>query len=292
MKEGDGDNNNEQFKAEPFLRILNTLSIDVVIGSVLSAFLAAKLLNVDLNWTFWISFPISVWIIYTMDHLVDANRLKSAAHTYRHRFHFLYRKELISIIIVLSIIDSIIILMWLQKEIIFFGLVLILLTILYLLLLHFNRNTKISLFKEIFVSTIYTLGIWGGPISISNFNINSSQIILLSVFLLLVLSDVLLLSYYEVESDRKDSHSTFTVKYGKPLTARMIILILLIVFGASIFIIYSHELFLYRVAAKLFLVMGLIEIILLRYSSVLGENKIYRYIIELVFWIPGLVLLV
>lgn len=292
MKEGDGDNNIAQLKAEPFFRILNTLSIDVVIGSVFSTFFVAKLLSVDPNWAFWISFPISVWIIYTLDHLVDASRLKSAAHTYRHRFHYMHLKKLIFIIIVLSIIDSIIILMWLQKELIFFGLLLILLTIFYLLFLYFNTNTKIPLFKEIFVSTIYTLGIWGGPISISNFNINSSQILLLIIFLLLVLSDVLLLSYYEVESDRKDNHSTFTVIYGKPLTAQMITIILLIVFSSSIFIIYSHELFLYRVAVKIFLLMGMLEIVTLSFSHVLEKDKIYRYIIELVFWIPGLILLV
>lgn len=291
MMESQGIKKYENFKAIPFLRLMNTLSIDVVIGSIFSSFLIVKLLNVEPGWAFWIILPVSVWIIYTLDHIIDAYRLKKQANTFRHTFHFQYLKPFIVIIIATSVFNLFVILFWLEKEIIYFGVTLSFATIIYFLLLHFSGKKSSFLPKEAFVSIIYTCGVWGGPVALMNYNLSQIQFMFLITFFLLVLADVLLLSYYEIDSDKKDNHSTITVKYGQAVTKKIILTLLLNVFVLSAFIIFSNEIFLHRVIAKLFLIMGLIQVLIIGFPRIFIKNYLYRYIVEWIFWIPGLALL-
>lgn len=282
---------NEKTPMPAFFQMINTLSIDVVIGSILCTIMVVKLFNINPNWPLWIVLPISVWIIYTLDHLVDAYRLKNKANTFRHRFHYAHLKTLVSILVILSILNLIVILIWLDREIIYFGLVLFFISSLYIIYIHKNGNNSSFISKEIIVSVIYTIGIWGGPISLNQYFINIDQLLLLIAFFLLVLADVLLLSFYESESDKKDNHITIAVKYGKSVTLNLIYVLIFLVFGISIFLISTNEIFLFRSVAKLFLIMGLLEIIIASFSDFFEKKKIYRYFIECLFWIPGLVIL-
>jgi len=292
MIESQGTKNYENFKAFPFLRLLNTLSFDIVIGAVFSAILVIKLLNVVPGWAYWIVLPISVWIIYTLDHIIDALRLKKQANTYRHIFHFQYLKTILSILAAFSALNLVFIIFWLENKIIYFGLVLSLVTSLYLILIHFSGKKNSFLPKEIFVTFIYTVGIWGGPIAMTNLNISTGQLILMIIFFLLVLADVLLLSFFEVGSDQKDNHPTIAVKFGQAVTTKIIFTLIFVVYILSIFIIFSDELFLHRSIAKLYLFMGLIQIIIIGIPQFFEKNKLYRYIIEIVFWIPGFIMLI
>ena len=71
-------------------RLAQFLSLDVVLGALFTGMMAAKLLNCPLPLAWWIGFPLSVWIFYTADHLMDAYRLGAQAHTDRHLFHYTY----------------------------------------------------------------------------------------------------------------------------------------------------------------------------------------------------------
>ncbi len=292
MMESHGVKNYKNLKAILFLRLFNTLSFDVVAGSAFSSLLVVKLLNVQPGWAYWLVLPISVWVVYTLDHIIDAYRLKKQASTYRHIFHFQYLKPILIIIGVISILNLFVILFWLEKEIIYFGLILSVATIAYLLLIHLIGKKSSFLPKEVLVSTIYTCGVWGGPVALNNYYLIPSQIILLIIFFLLVLSDVLLLSFYEIDSDKKDKHSTMAVNFGKSGTRNIILLILLMVFATSIFIIFSDDIMMYRTIAKLFLIMGLIQIFIIGFPVILIKNNLYRYFVEWIFWIPGLMMLI
>ena len=70
-----------------FYRLLNILSIDVATGAVCCAAWFAVLFEVNLRPYALISLGLTVWIIYTIDHLLDARKVKEPASTDRHRFH-------------------------------------------------------------------------------------------------------------------------------------------------------------------------------------------------------------
>jgi 4-hydroxybenzoate polyprenyltransferase len=291
MKDVYRNKKNELFSLISFLKLINTLSIDVVIGSVFSAFLVMKLFETETGWAFWIVLPLSVWIIYTTDHLIDAYRLKQQAGTHRHHFHFYYFNNIIVLVAIFCMLNLFIVITWLEKEIIYFGLVLTLATIFYLIFIFMVKHKNHLVPKEIIVSVIYTAGIWGSFVALNSFRMNTFQLLLLITFFLLVLSDILVLSYYEIESDKKDGHSTISVKFGLKLTFKFIFINLLTVFAICIFVISSSELFLFRAIAKLFLIMGLVVMIILGFPGVMKKYDLYRYFAEWVFWIPGLAIL-
>jgi len=280
--------NNKLPKQWRILRLVNALSLDVLFGSLMCSILISRLLNTTPGWAFWIVLPTAVWIIYTLDHLIDASRLKAKASTFRHRFHFIHRKALGIIIIILVVSTTIIIIYWLEKSIIIFGIGLSVFTTLYLSYLFFAGERSLKISKEIFVSLIYVCGIWGGQLAIVNYKMDIGQLLILIIFLLLVLADVLVLSYFEVDSDRKDHHQTIAVKYGEKNTSQIIVVLVFISFLLNIYLMVFASEHIHQIIAKLFMIMGMILILLLSFPKFFRKNEIYRYIVECLFWIPGL----
>ncbi|MCB0805276.1 MAG: hypothetical protein KDC05_05710, partial [Bacteroidales bacterium] len=85
---------------------INNLSIDVVIGALMSSLFASRITGVQPEISFWVIFVLAVWVVYSADHLVDALRLKNHAHTHRHRFHFRHFR-LLSVLVTVAAITSV-----------------------------------------------------------------------------------------------------------------------------------------------------------------------------------------
>ncbi|MEM6805500.1 MAG: prenyltransferase, partial [Bacteroidota bacterium] len=79
------------------------LSLDVVGGALASTYMAVIYLGVKMPHIFWFALALSVWVIYTADHLLDAYRLKEKAHTERHLFHH-YHFQSISTVFILGLL--------------------------------------------------------------------------------------------------------------------------------------------------------------------------------------------
>ena len=70
-----------------FYKALNLLSLDVAVGAMISALFFARILTVSIFPADIVCLGLTVWMIYTVDHLFDARRIKGTASTERHRFH-------------------------------------------------------------------------------------------------------------------------------------------------------------------------------------------------------------
>jgi hypothetical protein len=66
---------------------MNILSLDVVAGAVAGALFFGEILQVQLSFSVLTALGLTVWIIYTLDHLRDAKQILNVASTDRHRFH-------------------------------------------------------------------------------------------------------------------------------------------------------------------------------------------------------------
>lgn len=283
--------NNKDLLNINLLQKLSILSIDVVIGSLLCGAFVVKLLDVQPGFAWWIVLPLSVWIIYTVDHLIDGYKLKNAAHTYRHYFHYYYAGPLTYALVIFSVINAVLVLFFLEKQIVMFGVAAVFITGVYLFGVYLFRTKRSRFFqKELFVAIVYTTGIWGGPASLLHFYLPLAKWACLIAFFSLVLIDLLVFSLYENETDSLDGHSTLVVSLGKKATERLIFgNIALVFFISVVLIIYSHEHEL-LVAAKIFMIMALILANLVVFQQKLKKNSWYRYIGELVFWIPGILM--
>ncbi|MDF2158794.1 hypothetical protein [Algoriphagus sp. CAU 1675] len=74
------------FLKEFYLR-LTWLSIDVVLGAMGGMLFFSKLLRVDLVWEIYALLGLTVWSIYTADHLLDSRRKAEFDLSPRHQFH-------------------------------------------------------------------------------------------------------------------------------------------------------------------------------------------------------------
>jgi 4-hydroxybenzoate polyprenyltransferase len=272
-------------------QMLNILSIDVVIGAVAGGVMAVRLLHVNPGFALWIILPLSVWIIYTTDHLIDGFRLKNSSHTVRHFFHYYYSKQTGILIILLSVVNIVLIALYLKRPVFYFGIYAGFITVVYLIIVYFSKNIKSFLLqKEFFVAVIYSAGIWGGPAALMSYKINTPLILLIAGFFFIVWAAVLILSVYEVNYDKLDKHNTFAVNFGVEKTVSLIYFLM-----AAVFIICSGEIVFITnseidIASKILMIMGLLLLIILNFPAQLRQNNVYRTLIELVFWLPGLFL--
>jgi hypothetical protein len=284
----------KKFKSEDInnlslLDILHILSLDVALGSLGGGILASKVLNVMPGFAFWIILPIAVWILYNSDHLIDGIKLKENAHTIRHFYHYYFLKRIFSIILLLSILAVPLIFLFLEKPIVLFGVFAASITGAYFLLVYFFGNRE-SLFiqKELSVALIYTIGIWGGPASLMSYNLNSGQIILIIAFFICVFIAVIVFSYYEEDTDRIDHHTTLVARFGSKIVKRLLHFLLILLFILCISqIIFTHQI-IYARTAKLMMLMGILLLIIMSYPENFAQKNRYRFLTELVFWLPML----
>ena len=272
-----------------FTSKMNALSIDVVIGALLSGLFVKSIIPFEVAGVYWIVLPLSVWIIYTTDHLVDAARLKSSANTDRHLFHYTYIRTFLILVSLFSMLVLTLVFLYLPIEVFYFGLSTGAFSILYFSFLHVSKQQAI-LPKEIIVAFVYTTGIWGVPLVLTDFNFDQNKMLLLSGFFILVLADILLLSYFELESDTKDRHFTMAVKFGKKIIKQIIWAMLVLVNIICFFLLLTKSSELEKIAAIIYLLMATLIMGMISFPEKLEKNFLYRCLVEFVFWLPGLIL--
>ncbi|MCD4681946.1 MAG: UbiA family prenyltransferase [Bacteroidales bacterium] len=293
MKPENQFNINFEYSKLNLFQKLSILSIDVVIGAILSGAFVVKLLNINPGFAWWTILPISVWIIYTIDHLIDGYKLKNKAHTMRHYFHYRFAKQFTIVIACLTFVNLLLIVFFLERQIIVFGLIMSFATGIYFAGVYFSGNKRsLILQKEIFVALVYTVGIWGGPAALMDYYFSIQQLFFLCVFFLIAFSDLLVFSIYEEENDRNDQHNTFVINFGRKITIRFIN-----IFAAIVFIVYVYHIeissdLITIFAASILAAMMCVIIVLLYFQNFFKNRLLYRYIGELIFWLPGLILVV
>ncbi|MCB2220342.1 MAG: hypothetical protein KQI35_08110 [Bacteroidetes bacterium] len=272
---------------------INILSLDVVVGAFLGAHFASKIFEAAPGIAFWIILPVSVWVVYTADHLVDAYRLKSKAHTPRHLFHHHHFKILGLMVISLSVINVLLAIFFLDHRIVIFGFVVGGFTLLYLFTVHFlGGRKKFYLQKEFFVAIIYVSGVWGGPWALSDFPVERYSLILFFIFFLLAIADVLIFTVYEFSTDRLDNHPTLFSHVGQKTIMVLFFCATAMATIGSIFIIVESPFFIDRAAAKIYLIMLFVLLLLVSMPDLFKSHDQYRYFAEMVFWLPAILLLI
>ena len=203
------------------------MSLDVVLGALATGFMAASLLHTSLPLAWWIAFPLSVWVFYTADHLMDAYQLGPEAHTARHQFHVTYFGPLCFLVgtSCLLILYAILIA---PVPLIFLGVLIGGMGIGHLLLAYLLRNV-ISRWiqKELGVALVYTFGIWGGPIVLTEGEVPLSYWGICLQFFLLAIVNLLIFSYQDLESDILDGHTSMVRAFGDTTIYRLVTLLLI-----------------------------------------------------------------
>lgn len=262
-----------------FLKTLHYLSLDVVLGAVVSSWMFWKIPdgNGMVNLPSILILGICTWIIYILDRLLD--NLKSEPEDARHQFHFQYQYYLQVGIIILFLLAAILA-FFLPRNVIYFGIALSVLIMIYFYILHKkSKSANYQYFKEIFTSAIYSLCVVGSAFSTKS-NLDWQAYLAGFVFFLLVHQSILIFSFYE--SQAYPATKNLAKKLGKANCTYLI-------WGVLVFSIVSIFLTDNLSIKKVFLIeslMAFCSVLIYFFEVKLAKNENYRWLGEMVFWLP------
>lgn len=259
-------------------RLINTLSIDVVAGAVCSALFFARLLQVSLLPYGIISLALTVWIIYTADHLLDAKRVEGVATTRRHHFHQQYFSVL-SLCLLLALVSNIVLLFFIREQVLVGGLFLICGVSMYLLL-----HTYLKVPKEVLISILYTCGVLLPSFMVTPVIWQELPYWLIAQFTLSALVNLLVFSWFDYERDRQDGFKSLATVWGRTNTARFIYTAAFI--NSALFFVSED-----RSASGVLVAMTVIHLLILYRADFFGKDDRFRLLGDASFMLPLLYLL-
>lgn len=190
-----------------FLRDLNLLSIDVAAGAAIGAAFFARILHVRLYPQAYAVLGLTVWIIYTCDHLLDAYLLKKPASTARHRLHQRHFK-LLAGLVVAAIAANLVLVVFIRRELMMPGFLVAVVCCAYLLLSRWLRFAK-----EVVGTLLYSSGVLLPAMSL-NSDVSFDQGVIIAQFVVIVFINMLLFARMSYETDIRDNHQSLITTIG------------------------------------------------------------------------------
>lgn len=271
------------------LRLFSLLSLDVVLGSIASCLLVQHLTAAVMPLAWWLIVPMALWSIYTADHLLDVKKSAASQLQARHYFHHKYRKVLSTLVFVFGISSALLAFRFLPPSLIWMGLILGGLCMLYFFLLQKNILPTLIFHKEFLVALIYTIGIWGGPLLLAYPKHSFASILLMLAFLYNAYINLLIFSYYEYQADWISGDLSLahfsSAKFVKVYIHWMVFISLLL---ATFVLISSAQ---FTMASGILMLMSFAHLMILRLPRLFQKNNIYRPAAEAVFFLPLLLIL-
>jgi 4-hydroxybenzoate polyprenyltransferase len=259
---------------------INILSLDVVAGSLVSSLFFSRIFQAGVSFYALCALALTVWIIYTIDHLRDARTFPATPSTARHRFHQKYFSVMAAFVILAMLVDFILI-WFLPSRLLIAGIGLWCVVLVYL---AFQRHLKFL--KEIFVASLYTLGILLPSLATIGWDFQIAHLILIGKLYITALMNLLLFSLFDYAEDRKQKQHSFVTSFG-PASARSGILILGLFNIGSGIVLWSFN----PAATFIFVAMNSVLLGILLFPSRLRCNNYYRILGDGIFLIPAFYLL-
>jgi 4-hydroxybenzoate polyprenyltransferase len=273
--------------------MLRHASIDILAGVACMYLFAIRILDVSLQLPILFTLVLSTWVIYTIDHILDAYKLRESIIKERYTWHRKNLKVLIWLIAVSCILILLSVLFLLSPDITLFGVLAGVLVIIYFLLQGgHNVIDNRYIYKEVWIGVVYMVCVCGIPILQAGKNVGSEHYLIFLNLYLLVQTNVFLYSWYESNIDIKEGLQTLATKFGKKACGDLITLFLLLSLMASLTILVwqgPEKLFFWPVIIMLSmnLMLGVI-----RFSpGYFNKNDRYGKYADLVFVFPVVMLL-
>jgi len=263
-------------------RLFNLLSLDVVAGAIVCALFFGRIFSGSVTPYGWIGLGLTVWIIYTTDHLRDANRIDQEASTGRHRFHQLHFATLLSVVGVAIILDAVS-LFFIRKQVLESGVILALAVAVYLI-----TQRSLKFLKEIFIAILYTCGVLLPSVSVTKVVLSPTHYILIFQFAILALINLFIFSWFDREVDKQDNQYSFVTIVGERITRRSIWFLLLMEALLTLIQWVYGEL---KIPSLCLGMMGLMLLLIFVFRASMAKDDYYRFFGDGVFLFPGIYLL-
>jgi L-asparagine transporter-like permease len=213
-------------------KLINVLSLDVAGGAVSCAAFFADVFDVSILPQGLIALGLAVWIIYTLDHLLDARRLQQRASTIRHQFHYTHFKTL-SVVVVIVFCVELILIFFLREQIFRRGILLSLMVIVYISISHWLKYAK-----EIAGALLYSCGVLLPALSLKDQLFGFRTLTVVAPFVLIVLTNLILFSWMDYEQDKRDGQPSIITLLGKKMGS---FVLLFLFFCIAIVLLFSFR---------------------------------------------------
>ena len=273
-------------------QFIQFVSLDVVAGAITMTFLFSRLYHVFLSTEIYFVLAICVWLIYTIDHLLDAKNIKGSANTRRHRFHQLYFIPLVYLSSILLVVGFLLSLVFVPLVTWRWGLVLTLFSLLHFILVHFFGSNKSKLvFKELGVAFGYTCGVLIAPISLCS-RFEWYYGLSAGLLFLVVLFNLIMFSYFDYHKDIKNQQTSFVVNYGLRCSRFILysLFALITIVSAYALVIGDWLEFYYLFSILLLFFIGLGYMLMVVFMDASDSSDRFRKVGDAVFIFPVVIL--
>jgi 4-hydroxybenzoate polyprenyltransferase len=266
-----------------FYQYIRAFSLDVVAGAVISARWIGNYFSADIPTSAILALGLTVWLIYTVDHLLDARKIKSKDALLRHVIHHKNAPYIVGLMAVVVMV-LIFILQNLKPHLIAYGLSLALAVFIYFIFIHFIRK-KVYWGKEWFVALVYATGICLPTLAY----IQSIPAILIYFWIqlfILACINLILFNMIEYKIDKKQGFDSFATVKGVDFSRKIILMLFLsfaLIWSSSFLFFKAEELLDYQ---AIFILMASVLAMVLSKEVVLRQEEWYRVIGDIVFVLP------
>lgn len=190
-----------------FIHFINNYSIWVSLGSFSSYLFFSRIYQVAPNMLVALGLSLGVWFIYTLDHLLDALKLKENSSTLRHAVHYTNQKSIKLLLVVVAIILGIMAFYVPPVYYLFCGSLIAFTGLHFLINYLVPEQVKRKFFmKEVFIAFVVTLGFVLTPyVEVPPKEIFGGIRFIFGVFYGINLSNLLLFSYFDKEEDENSN---------------------------------------------------------------------------------------
>jgi len=258
------------------------MNFDTAFGAAITSLFIADIIGSDVPQVATGALILAILAIYNFDHLLDAKKIKGMAIAGRHRF---YQRNFNRLAIYqLFLLIALLVISWfVPATIAKSGIILAVITLIYFLLLFIVLPHRFA-FKELMIASVFTCGLFLGPVSVIFTPVITFNIVLLWLeIFLLALANTLIFSWFDYENDMNEGHSSLAQIVGSKTIRFLSFLVLTIL---AITIIFSMVNDISWVAQLFILMMGLVLLV----SLLLGNKNInderLRIAGEAIFLIP------
>jgi len=271
-------------------KYIQAFSIDIALGGVIGALFIAKYLGVELDYLVVIELFVTVWLIYTFDHLVDSGSGRYELIAYRHKIHSKHSTSLwgiwsFALIVALSLLFKI------PSATLMAGSILGVFVVMYFVSLKLLEEGNLY-HKEFSAALIYATGIFIGPVSIFEGALSADILILFVEYVLLAAINLLVFSLYEQLANEKSGFQSLLKTLGIEkirIISWTLILVVILISVLSIIWYWDNSQILKAQFIILLMTICLIFVFINRGTFIRQER--YRMVGDAVFFLPILYIL-
>ena len=268
---------------------INCFSLLVVFGSVSTAYFFGALYHANLSYSFYWLLGTTVWIIYSLDHILDGLKMGSHSTSVRHRIHYEYRKPLLSILTGLALFNAYLAFSFLPKIVWQLGLGTAGLVVVYFAFVHVLKLTIANWTKELVVAFVVAIGMMLLPGAVGDLGFSFTGALMFIFLTSLNYINLLLFSYNDYDSDIANGLKSAATSWGKEKTYQIILYTFGVAFMSFLLWTFSLNTVNKLPASVAMLVMLNVLLVIYIQEDRFAEKESYRFWGDFIYLIPGLV---